>query len=96
HAGLQGTSRPTHYHVLLDENAFTPDSLQTLSYNLCYVFARCTRAVSLVPPVYYAHLVCARARFHSRGENWNDTEGTSEESTGSALTFGTVKPELQK
>ncbi|RIB10666.1 Piwi domain-containing protein [Gigaspora rosea] len=96
HAGLQGTSRPTHYHVLFDENGFNPDSLQTLSYNLCYVFARCTRAVSLVPPVYYAHLVCARARFHSRGENWNDNDGTSEESTSTALTFGTVKPELQK
>ncbi|CAG8668612.1 21019_t:CDS:2 [Gigaspora margarita] len=96
HAGLQGTSRPTHYHVLFDENGFTPDSLQTLSYNLCYVFARCTRAVSLVPPVYYAHLVCARAKFHSRGENWNDNDGTSDESASTALTFGTVKPELQK
>jgi eukaryotic translation initiation factor 2C len=32
----QGTSRPTHYHVLLDENRFTADALQTLTYNLCY------------------------------------------------------------
>ncbi|CAH1436696.1 unnamed protein product [Lactuca virosa] len=27
HAGIQGTSRPTHYHVLYDENKFTPDGL---------------------------------------------------------------------
>ncbi|KAG9290846.1 hypothetical protein G9A89_010995 [Geosiphon pyriformis] len=94
HAGLQGTSRPCHYHVLYDENSFTADTLQTLSYNLCYLYARCTRAVSLVPPVYYAHLVCSRARFHAR-ENWSDTE-SSEEGAGGASSFGTVKAELQK
>ncbi|RIA95249.1 Piwi domain-containing protein [Glomus cerebriforme] len=94
HPGLQGTSRPTHYHVLLDQNGFNADSLQTLSYNLCYVFARCTRAVSLVPPVYYAHLVCSRARFHATGENWSDTDSTSE-GPGTA-NYAVVKPELLK
>nr|CAG8488117.1 7207_t:CDS:10 [Entrophospora candida] len=92
-AGLQGTSRPTHYHVLYNENNLRADQIQTLSYNLCYLYARCTRSVSLVPPVYYAHLVCNRARFHSR-EHWSDTE--SSESAGSASTFSVVKPELQK
>ncbi|RIA82435.1 Piwi domain-containing protein [Glomus cerebriforme] len=92
-AGLQGTCRPTHYHVLYDENKFTPDSLQTLSYNLCYIYARCTRVVSLVPPVYYAHLVCSRARFHINGDNFNEessTEGDIE------VAYGDVKPELLK
>ncbi|RIA81109.1 Piwi domain-containing protein [Glomus cerebriforme] len=93
HAGLQGTSRPTHYHVLFDENDFDADKLQTLSYNLCYLYARCTRAVSLVPPVYYADLVCTRARFHS--PLMSDTE-SSEEGTGAAATFGVVKQELQR
>ncbi|KAL5649559.1 hypothetical protein ACJX0J_040368, partial [Zea mays] len=36
HAGIQGTSRPAHYHVLWDENNFTADGLQTLTNNLCY------------------------------------------------------------
>ncbi|AQK53960.1 hypothetical protein ZEAMMB73_Zm00001d051289 [Zea mays] len=48
HAGIQGTSRPAHYHVLWDENNFTTDGLQTLTNNLCYTYARCTRSVSIV------------------------------------------------
>ncbi|KAF7090396.1 hypothetical protein CFC21_093152 [Triticum aestivum] len=64
HAGIQGTSRPAHYHVLWDENNFTADGLQTLTNNLCYTYARCTRSVSIVPPAYYAHLAAFRARFY--------------------------------
>jgi hypothetical protein len=64
HGGIQGTSRPTHYHVIYDDHKFTPDDLQILSYNLCYTFGRCTRSVSIVTPAYYAHLVAFRARFH--------------------------------
>ncbi|XAR53149.1 hypothetical protein NMG60_11021574 [Bertholletia excelsa] len=68
HAGIQGTSRPAHYHVLWDENEFTADSLQLLTNNLCYTYARCTRSVSIVPPAYYAHLAAFRARFYMEPE----------------------------
>ncbi|KAJ7947911.1 Argonaute family protein [Quillaja saponaria] len=61
HAGIKGTCRPTHYHVLYDENKFRADQLQTLINNLCYTYARCTRSVSIVPPAYYAHLAAFRA-----------------------------------
>ncbi|GAA0149641.1 translation initiation factor [Lithospermum erythrorhizon] len=64
HAGIQGTSRPAHYHVLWDENNFTADGMQSLTNNLCYTYARCTRSVSVVPPAYYAHLAAFRARFY--------------------------------
>lgn len=64
HAGIQGTSRPAHYHVLWDENKFSADGLQSLTNNLCYTYARCTRSVSIVPPAYYAHLAAFRARFY--------------------------------
>ncbi|KAL0140472.1 Piwi domain-containing protein [Mucor lusitanicus] len=98
HAGLQGTSRPTHYHVLYDENKFTSDALQELTYNLCYIYGRATRAVSIVPAAYYADLIAARARFHRRGENWSDTDATSEsmDSDAQMASFAVVKPELQK
>ncbi|KAJ1724263.1 hypothetical protein LPJ53_001476 [Coemansia erecta] len=64
HAAIQGTSRPTHYYILHDDSGFTIDTIQRLSYHLCYTYAICTRSVSLVPPVYYAHRVADRARCH--------------------------------
>lgn len=67
HAGIQGTSRPAHYRVLLDENNFSADQLQGLTNNLCYTYARCTRSVSVVPPAYYAHLAAFRARYYIEG-----------------------------
>ena len=31
-AGLKGTSRPAHYHVLLDQNQLSTDEIQRFSY----------------------------------------------------------------
>ncbi|KAA1466451.1 argonaute-like protein [Dentipellis sp. KUC8613] len=64
HGGLLGTSRPAHYNVLYDENKFTPDGLQSLCFALCHVYARSTRSVSIPAPVYYADIVCSRAKHH--------------------------------
>ncbi|UYV68163.1 AGO1 [Cordylochernes scorpioides] len=55
HAGIQGTSRPSHYHVLWDDNQFSSDELQCLTYQLCHTYVRCTRSVSIPAPAYYAH-----------------------------------------
>ncbi|KAG8134005.1 hypothetical protein E2320_011768 [Naja naja] len=40
HAGIQGTSRPSHYHVLWDDNRFSSDELQILTYQLCHTYVR--------------------------------------------------------
>jgi hypothetical protein len=79
HAALQGTARPCHYIVILDEifrsapkNAGavpagcqnTADVLEDLTHSLCYLFGRATKAVSLCPPAYYADIVCERARHY--------------------------------
>ncbi|KAM7255757.1 hypothetical protein ACFE04_011498 [Oxalis oulophora] len=84
HAGIQGTSRPAHYHVLWDENNFTADGIQSLTNNLCYTYARCTRSVSVVPPAYYAHLAAFRARFYTEPDtNENGSNGSGGASHGS-------------
>lgn len=73
HGGLLGTSRPTHYTVLLDEAKLGPDQLQATTYYLAYIYARSTRSVSIASPAYYAHHVCERARHHV-----GDTDDASE------------------
>lgn len=93
HGSILGTSRPTHYHVLFDENNFSPDVLQRLTYHSCYLFARSTRSVSLCPPAYYADLLAFRAKFHSKGA-WDDST-QSERSDQMESSFSPVKAELR-
>ncbi|KAH0918481.1 hypothetical protein HID58_026141 [Brassica napus] len=92
HAGIQGTSRPAHYHVLVDENGFTADALQMLTNNLCYTFARCTRSVSIVPPAYYAHLAAFRARYYMESENSDGGSSRSRNTTASTSAVVSLLP----
>ncbi|KRZ13011.1 putative protein tag-76 [Trichinella zimbabwensis] len=64
HHGIQGTSRPTRYYVLYDESNMHANTMQSITYYLCHLYGRCTRSVSIPAPVYFADLVCARARYH--------------------------------
>lgn len=67
HTSFKGTARPTHYHVIHDENAFRAEALQKMTHDLCYTFARSTTSVSLVPVAYYAHLVGNRVKAYCSG-----------------------------
>lgn len=72
HACIQGTARTCHYFVILDEifrkrpvkapHKTTADALEELTHNMCHLFGRATKSVSLAPPVYYADLLCTRMR----------------------------------
>ncbi|CCX33115.1 Similar to Protein argonaute 12; acc. no. Q7Y001 [Pyronema omphalodes CBS 100304] len=78
HKGIKGTARPAHYSVLHDEIGFTSNALQELTHNLCYLFARATKSVSIVPPAYYADVLCERGRCYINGlMNATDYAGSS-------------------
>ena len=47
HVAIQGTARPTHYHMLLDEANLPVEKFQTLLYEHCYQYQRATTPVSL-------------------------------------------------
>ena len=68
HEGIQGTTKPTNYHLLWDdiplESADYQDGMIKMTYYLCHVYARCERSVSYPAPTYYAHLAAFRARAH--------------------------------
>ncbi|XP_074656844.1 protein argonaute-2-like isoform X2 [Tubulanus polymorphus] len=102
HAGIQGTSRPSHYHVLWDDCGFSADQLQMLTYQLCHTYVRCTRSVSIPAPAYYAHLVAFRARYHLVEKEHDSGEGSqqsgpSEERNELALARAvTVHPDTLK
>lgn len=72
HVAIQGTARPVHYHVLIDEMGIPVNDLQKMIYHQCYTYARSTTPVSLHPAVYYAHLAGNRARAH---ENFAASDG---------------------
>jgi len=89
HAGLQGTSRPAHYHVLHDENQLTADQMQHFAFRLCHSYARVARSVSLPPATYYAHLLAFRARCFVESDEENTSQASSG-SSGSALNVARV------
>lgn len=80
HGGLLGTSRPSHYIVLRDDN-FNGDVplIQELSFALCHVYAKATRSVSIPAPVYYADLACTRASIYFDSSlRFGEEESTAE------------------
>ncbi|KAF3972897.1 hypothetical protein CMV_003644 [Castanea mollissima] len=82
HTVIQGSSQPTYYRMLNEENNFTANLLQVLTNNLCYMYARCTQLVSIglisflfcflfLPPTCYARLVALQARYYIEGDTSN-------------------------
>ncbi|XP_051145305.1 protein argonaute 4A-like [Andrographis paniculata] len=90
HAGMIGTSRPTHYHVLYDELGFSSDDLQELVHSLSYVYQRSTTAVSLVAPICYAHLAAGQMAQLVKADD------VSERSSSGGAAAAPVVPEMPK
>ena len=71
--------------MLWDENNFDANSLQALTYQLCHTSARCSKAISVPAPVYYAMSVAKRAAMSA---NFRDDD-TSSVSDGSCVDLET-------
>ncbi|KAL3117936.1 hypothetical protein niasHT_005179 [Heterodera trifolii] len=95
HAGIQGTSRPSHYHVLWDDNNLSADDLQQLTYQMCHTYVRCTRSVSIPAPAYYAHLVAFRARYHLVDREHDSGEGSQPSGTSEDTTLSNMARAVQ-
>ncbi|GAO17413.1 hypothetical protein UVI_02024090 [Ustilaginoidea virens] len=97
HDALQGTARPAHYTVLLDEifryryGKTAANEVERLTHELCYLFGRATKAVSICPPAYYADIVCERARAHRPEYDVSDVESVDTAGTGSSAASATVR-----
>ncbi|KAF8724800.1 hypothetical protein HU200_020737 [Digitaria exilis] len=76
HAGMIGTTRPTHYHVLHDEIGFSADEMQEFVHSLSYVYQRSTTAISVVAPVCYAHLAAAQIGTFLKFEEMSDASSS--------------------
>ncbi|KAH7854288.1 hypothetical protein Vadar_012117 [Vaccinium darrowii] len=83
--GIIGTSKAGHYTVLWDQHNFTSDEMQKLVYHLCFTSARCTKPVSLVPPVFYADLVAFRGRMYHEVAMELQPQAAASSSSTSAL-----------
>uniref|UniRef100_M4CDR8 5-methyltetrahydropteroyltriglutamate--homocysteine S-methyltransferase n=1 Tax=Brassica campestris TaxID=3711 RepID=M4CDR8_BRACM len=93
HAGLIGTTRPTHYHVLYDEIGFSTDDLQELVHSLSYVYQRSTTAISVGAPVMYAHLADAQM---STAVKFEDSSETSSRHGGITTSEAELVPPMPK
>ncbi|KAL7801966.1 Piwi domain-containing protein [Trichoderma afarasin] len=108
HTALQGTARPAHYYVVLDEifrsrYAKTPgkniaDEFTNLTQSMCYAFGRATKAVSYCAPAYYADVLCERSRCYlsSLFESPPASEATSMvDGAAGGLNTGALQQEVQ-
>jgi len=78
-AGLQGTSRPTHYHVIHDDNKISSDELQGLTFNLAHMAGRATRTIGIASPSYFAHHLADKAKVLLEGDFSDSASASSVE-----------------
>ena len=66
HKAIQGTARPVHYQVIFDEAGMPVNWFVQFVYEQSYGYVRSSTPVSIIPVIYYAHLVSRRAVAHER------------------------------
>ncbi|CUA69472.1 Protein argonaute-2 [Rhizoctonia solani] len=89
HSATSSTSRPSHYSVIHDENKFSQDGIQELTYALCHIHAGSTRSLSIPAPLRYAQWVSGGALNHysplNRYSDFNRDDVVSEDLGASSI-----------
>jgi eukaryotic translation initiation factor 2C len=86
--------KSTHYTVVYDENQLTADELQQGTHNASHLYARATKAVSLIPAAYYADLACERGRCYLNDflvDDKTSTGGKTDRDEENARVFDAAK-----
>jgi hypothetical protein len=74
HTALQGTAKPTHYHVMLDEMRWNDLDLKKFVFAQCCLHQGCNRPLSLPGPVFFADRMAERAHkcyFSTEKDYWS-------------------------
>ncbi|CAF4325858.1 unnamed protein product, partial [Rotaria sp. Silwood2] len=94
-AAIKGTSRPALYHVLHDENEFSSDDIQQLTYWLCHTDVRCSKSVSIPAPVHYAHLAAYASHAYEFDHSDDEIlESENDKDQGELITLEDIKTKL--
>jgi hypothetical protein len=96
HQGLQGTARPGHYIVIKDDIGFNANSLEQVTHSLCYLFGRAPKAVSYVPPAYYADILATRGRAYLYNTLQENHAAESIAGSGEEEWDGEIHPNLRE
>ncbi|UYV78147.1 hypothetical protein LAZ67_16000273 [Cordylochernes scorpioides] len=73
HKGIQGTSKPSKYCLLRDDNKLSREELIKATHALCHLYARCSRSISIPVMVHHAH------RWALKGEDYAQTDDEEEQ-----------------
>ena len=82
---FKGTAQPTHYWVIHDENSFSSDEIQHLTYMLCHLYVKSTKAVSIPAPVYYSHHAATRGRMYKNADEISDSFSNENEAENAEI-----------
>lgn len=67
----QGTSRPSHYRVLWDDNQFRAEELQMLTYQLCHTYVRLALRYGLIHTTNVLETHPLKQQLKSSTATWN-------------------------
>lgn len=83
------------FRSTLGQGIAAANGIQELTHEMCYMFGRATKAVSICPPAYYADIVCTRQRAYMP-DLFSDTSDTASVGGASSTSRGGFGNDISK